>query len=188
VLRTMTFIHKTAEVSPLAKLGDNVKIWNQAQIREDADIGENTIISKNAYIDFGVKIGRNVKIGNNVSVYRGVTIDDGVQVAPHVCFTNDKLPRAINPDGSLKGSSDWSVSKTHIKMGASLGANSTILPVSIGKWAFIGAGSVVTKDVPDFGLVVGNPAKLIGYVCKCAKKLTKEACPDCKVSLKDVKK
>jgi len=183
----MTFIHQTAEVSPKAKLGSNVKVWNQAQVREDAQIGENTIISKNAYIDFGVKIGKNVKIGNNVSVFHGVEIQDGVQIAPHVCFTNDMFPRAINPDGTQKGASDWKLSKTLVKGGASIGSNSTILPVAIGNWALIGAGSVVTKDVPDYGLVAGNPARLKGYVCKCGKKLM-GTCSICGVSLEKIKK
>ena len=124
-------------------------------------------LSKGVYVDFGVKIGDNVKIQNNVSVYHGVTIEDGVFVGPHVCFTNDKKPRAVNEDGSLKAADDWQVSKTIVKKGASIGANSTILPgITIGKFSLIGAGSVVTKDVPDYGLVYGNPAKLKGSVDK----------------------
>ena len=95
---------------PKAKVGDSAMIWNWVQVREDAEIGEETIISKGVYVDFGVKIGKNVKIQNNVSVYHGVTIEDGVFVGPHVCFTNDKRPRAINPDGSLKSAADWEVS------------------------------------------------------------------------------
>lgn len=181
VSKIMTFIHATAEVSSKAKLGNNVKIWNQAQVRENAELGDNVILGKNVYVDFGVKIGKNVKIGNNVSIYHGVTIEDGVQVCPHVCFTNDKMPRAVNPDGSLKAAADWNVSKTYIKTGAAIGANSTILPVTIGKWALVGAGSVVTKDVPGYGLVVGNPAKLIGYVCKCGNQL-QDVCSICKIS------
>ncbi len=93
-------------------------------------------------------------------------------VGPHVCFTNDKQPRAVNPDGSLKGGDDWTISHTLIREGAALGANSTIVcGITIGRWAMVGSGSVVTKDVPDFGLVVGNPARLIGYVCKCGQRI-----------------
>jgi len=155
-------IQATAQVHPKAIIGEKVMIWNWVQVREDAEIGEGSIISKGAYIDFGVKIGKNVKIQNNVSVYHGVTIEDGVFVGPHVCFTNDKRPRAINPDGSLKSASDWEVTPILIRTGASLGANSTILPgVVIGINALVGAGSVVVKDVPDGGVVAGNPAKLI---------------------------
>lgn len=161
----MVFIHPTADVSAKAKLGEGTKVWNWAQIRENADIGRNCIISKSVYIDFGVKIGDNVKIQNNVSVYHGVTIERGVFLGPHVCFTNDKIPRAVNPDFSLKSADDWVVCPTLVKEGAAIGANSTILPgVTIGRFALIGAGSVVTKDIPDFGLAYGNPAKVVGRV------------------------
>jgi len=168
-------VHETAQVHPRAKLGEGARVWNWVQIREDADIGEGSIISKGVYIDFGVKIGRNVKIQNNVSVYHGVTIEDGVFVGPHVCFTNDRRPRAINSDGSLKGADDWEVSPILLKYGCSIGANSTIVPgVTIGRFAMIGAGAVVTKDVPDYGLAVGCPARLVGHVCACGEKLVKK--------------
>jgi UDP-2-acetamido-3-amino-2,3-dideoxy-glucuronate N-acetyltransferase len=158
-------IHPSADVSSKAIIGNNVMIWNNAQVRENAQIGENSILSKNVYIDFGVKIGKNCKIQNNVSVYHGVSIEDGVFVGPHVCFTNDKNPRAINPDFTMKNSSDWKISEITVKRGASIGANSTILPgVRIGKFAMIGAGSVVTKDIPDFSLAYGNPATVKGKV------------------------
>jgi acetyltransferase-like isoleucine patch superfamily enzyme len=165
-------IHKTAEVSKDARIGKGTSIWNWAQVREGAVIGEGCIISKGVYIDSGVKIGFNVKIQNNVSVYHGVTIEDDVFVGPHVCFTNDKVPRAINPDGSVKSSEDWTVTETLIKEGASIGANATILPgITVGRYAMIGSGSVVTKDVPDFGLVYGNPATLHGKVDKEGNKI-----------------
>ena len=182
-------IHQSAQVDPKAKIGDNAKIWNWVQIRENAEIGENTIISKSVYIDSGVKIGKNVKIQNNVSVYHGVNIEDGVFIGPHVCFTNDKYPRSINPDGTLKSADDWQVSETVIKYGSSIGANATILPgIAIGRFAMIGSGAIVTKDVPDNGLVVGAPGKLIGYVCDCGVKMNKKQaqaklstyqCPKC---------
>ena len=167
-------IHETAQVDSKAIIGKNVKIWNWVQIREDAQIGDYTIISKSVYIDFGVKIGRNVKIQNNVSIYHGVTIEEGVFIGPHVCFTNDKYPRSINPDGSLKSADDWEVTSTCIKYGSSIGGNATILPgITIGRFAMIGSGAIVTKDVPDYGMAIGAPAKLTGFVCSCGFKLAK---------------
>ena len=165
-------IHPTAEVSPQASLGDGTQIWHQAQVREGARLGQNCIIGKGVYIDAGVIVGDHVKIQNYVSVFHGVTLEDGVFVGPHVCFTNDLQPRAINPDGSLKSAGDWVLSETRVRKGASLGANATIVcGITIGAWAMVGAGSVVTRAVADFGLVWGNPARLHGFVCPCGTKL-----------------
>jgi acetyltransferase-like isoleucine patch superfamily enzyme len=165
-------IHPTAEVSPQARIGEGCSIWHQAQVREGVHLGRNCIVGKGAYVDFDVQIGDNVKIQNYVSIYHGVEIEDGVFVGPHVCFTNDNLPRAVNRDGSLKAADDWVVGHILVKQGASVGANSTILPkVVIGEWALVGAGSVVTKDVPPHGVVVGNPARLVGFVCACGTRL-----------------
>lgn len=182
-------IHATAEVSDRATIGEGSSIWHHSQVREGARIGENCILGKGVYVDNDVLIGNNVKIQNYVSVYHGVTLEDGVFVGPHVCFTNDMNPRAINPDGSLKAADDWVLSETRIKSGAALGANSTIrCGVTIGEWAVIGAGSVVTRDVPAHGLVYGNPGRLHAFVCSCGTKLDKAeadgkgmlaACPRC---------
>lgn len=182
-------IHPTAEVSNDATVGEGTSIWHQCQIRPGAKIGQNCNFGKGVYIDFDVLIGNNVKIQNYVSVYHGVVIEDGVFVGPHVCFTNDMKPRAINADGSLKSNSDWVLSKTVVGYGSSLGANSTIrCGITIGQWAMVGAGSVVTKDVPDYGLMYGNPARLHGFVCPCGSRLEKISekagtilarCPDC---------
>ena len=184
-------IHPTADISQNSHIGDDTFIWNWVQVREDSKMGKNCILSKGVYVDFGVKIGNNVKIQNNVSIYHGVTIEDGVFVGPHVCFTNDKIPRAVNPDMTLKSGDDWEVSPILIKEGASIGANSTILPgVTVGRFALVGAGSVVSKDIPDFMMVYGNPAELHGYVCKCGKKLNKETnnCKICNVNIEQVRK
>ncbi len=166
------YIHPTADVSGKASIGDGTFIWHHAQVREGARIGKNCIIGKGVYIDMGVRIGDNVKIQNYASVYHGVEIEDGVFIGPHVCFTNDLWPRAVNPDGSLKKSTDWVLVKTRVGRGASLGANSTIrCGITIGEWAIVGAGSVVTRDVPPYGLVFGNPARLRGFVCPCGKRV-----------------
>ena len=158
----MPRIHPTAEVSPKAQIGEGTSVWNQAQVREDAVIGKNCILSKDVYVDFGVVIGSNVKVQNGVSIYHGVTIEDGVFVGPHACFTNDKYPRAINPDGSLKSGADWVVSETRIGHGAALGARSVILPgLSVGEWAMVAAGAVVTHDVPPGATVAGVPARVL---------------------------
>lgn len=183
-------IHPTADVSDGASIGDSTSIWHHAQIREKVTIGQECIIGKGVYIDAGVKIGNRVKIQNYVSVYHGVIIEDGVFVGPHVCFTNDLYPRAINPDGSLKAADDWILSETLICVGAALGANSTIVcGTKIGAWSMVGSGSVVTQDVPDYGLVFGNPARLHGFICPCGTRLMHKenlglnellTCPECK--------
>jgi acetyltransferase-like isoleucine patch superfamily enzyme len=165
-------IHPTAEVSPQAQIGEGTSIWHQSQVREGARIGSGCVISKGVYVDAHVIIGDHVKIQNYVSVYHGVTIEDGVFVGPHVCFTNDLRPRAINPDGSLKSADDWVLCETLIRQGAALGANSTIrCGITIGRWALVGSGSVVTHDVPDYGLVYGNPARLRGFVSPTGRRL-----------------
>jgi len=165
-------IHPTAEVSPLAEIGAGSIIWHQAQVREGARLGRRCIVGKGAYIDFDVHIGDNTKIQNRVSVYHGATIEDGVFLGPHACLTNDKLPRAVNPDGSPKGAEDWDVGPILVRTGAAIGAGAVVLPgVTIGRWAMVGSGAVVTRDVPDYGLVWGNPARLHGFVCPCGHRL-----------------
>ena len=185
-------IHPTAEVSEAAMIGEGTSIWHQAQVREGVLIGEDCIIGKGVYVDAGVRIGNHVKIQNYVSVFHGLTIEDGVFIGPHVCFTNDLRPRAINPDGTLKSADDWVLSETVIRYGAAVGANSTIrCGITVGAWAMIGSGSVVTRDIPDHGLAWGNPARLHGFVCYCGEQLTKvkqlngmvtSVCPACGTS------
>jgi acetyltransferase-like isoleucine patch superfamily enzyme len=169
-------IHPTAEVEPGAQVAESARIWHSAHIRSGAVIGENCILGLGVYVDSDVRIGANCKLQNRVSVFHGVTIDDGVFIGPHVSFTNDKFPRAIRPDGILSTEGDWTVSRTHVHTGASIGAGAVILPgVTIGWWAMIGAGAIVTRDVPDHGLVIGNPAYLSGYVCQCGNPLEEVA-------------
>jgi acetyltransferase-like isoleucine patch superfamily enzyme len=169
-------IHPTAEVSDQAEIGPGTRIWNHCQVRENASLGRNCILSKDVYVDSGVRIGNNVKIQNGISVFHGVTLEDGVFCGPHMVFTNDRNPRAINPDGSLKAATDWALSETRVKTGASIGAGAIIVcGITIGQWALIGAGAVVTKDVPDYGLVYGNPARLRAFVSPHGHKLTVKA-------------
>lgn len=173
ILTDSVRIHPTAEASEGAQIGEGTSIWHQAQVRKGARIGRNCIIGKGSYVDAGVVIGDNVKVQNYVSIYHGVTLEDGVFCGPHCVFTNDKRPRAINADGTLKGADDWTLSETLIRKGAAIGANAVIVcGVTVGAWAMIGAGSVVTRDVPDHGLVSGNPARLMGFVCACGERLT----------------
>jgi len=162
------FAHPTAVVEEGAEIGEGTKIWHFAHVRSGAKIGRYCNIGKDVYIDVGVEIGDYVKIQNGVSVYRGVKLEDYVFVGPYAVFTNDKYPRAF--------STNWEVIPTLVKKGASIGANATIVcGITIGEYAMVGAGAVVTKDVPDYGLVLGNPAKLRGFVCVCGRPLSKIA-------------
>jgi acetyltransferase-like isoleucine patch superfamily enzyme len=165
-------IHPTAEVSPQAQVGPNTHIWNEAQVREGAVIGADCNIGKGVYIDKDVVVGNKVKIQNRASLYRGVTIEDGVFIGPHVSFTNDRYPRSITPEGRVRTEDDWEPEPTLVRYGASIGAGSVIiLGVTIGRWAMVGAGSLVTRDVPDHALVKGSPARVTGYVCSCGRPL-----------------
>ncbi len=158
------FIHPSANVSEKATIGDGTKIWINSQIRENSVLGKNCIVSKDTYIDINVTIGNNCKIQNGVSVYDGVTIEDDVFVGPSVTFTNDKVPRAFN--------SEWQITKTLVKLGASIGANATIVcGVLIGEYAMVAAGSVVTNDIEPFSLVMGNPARHYSFVDKLGNKV-----------------
>lgn len=138
-------------------------------------IGDECIIGRNVYIDADVHIGNRVKIQNNALLYRGVTIADGVFIGPRVCLTNDRYPRAITPDGALKGVDDWEQGKISVGYGASIGAGAVVVTdVTIGAFAMVAAGAVVTHDVPAHGLVMGVPARLVGYVCACGRPLVTE--------------
>jgi UDP-2-acetamido-3-amino-2,3-dideoxy-glucuronate N-acetyltransferase len=164
VERSGVYIHPTANVSDQAEIGQGTKIWINSQIREKSVIGNNCIISKDTYIDTQVKIGNNCKVQNGVSVYHGVTIEDDVFVGPNVTLTNDKVPRAFN--------TEWKITPTLISKGASLGANSTIVcGITIGEYAMVAAGSVVTRDVEPYSLVMGNPAKHHSYIDKAGNKI-----------------
>ena len=160
-----TRIAPSAEVDTTATIGDGSSIWHLVQIRDGVKVGENCIVGRGAYIGSGVKVGDNCKIQNYALVYEPAELGNGVFIGPAAVLTNDQFPRAVNPDGSLKSASDWDAVGVTIGDGASIGARAVcIAPVKIGKWALVAAGAVVTKDVPDFALVAGVPAKRIRWV------------------------
>lgn len=161
----MTQIHPSAEVDPSVILGEGTRIWHATQIREGVEIGKNCNIGRMAYIGPNVKIGNNVKIQNFALIYNPCNLEDGVFIGPNVVITNDKYPRAVNSDGSLKSENDWQPVGVNIRNGASIGAGAIcVAPVIIGAWAVVAAGSVVTKDVPNYALVMGSPARRVGWV------------------------
>ncbi|MCB0198453.1 MAG: N-acetyltransferase [Caldilineae bacterium] len=168
----MIRVHPSADVSPLATIGEGTQIWHQAQVRERARIGRDCILGKDVYVDSDVVVGDRCKLQNGALLYHGVELASGVFVGPGAILTNDLLPRAITPDGALKSDADWQVGHITVGYGASLGAGCVVLPdVTIGRLAMVGAGAVVTRSVPDHGLVRGNPARLAGYVCACGQHL-----------------
>lgn len=160
-----TGIHPSATIDSGAEIGDGSMVWVNVQIREGAKIGKNCVLSKDVYVDCNVSIGDGCKIQNSVSIYDGVTIESQVFVGPNASFTNDKVPRAFN--------TDWEITKTLVQQGASLGANCTIIcGIVIGEYAMIAAGSVVTKDVPPYTLVAGNPARVVAKINKVGNKIS----------------
>jgi UDP-2-acetamido-3-amino-2,3-dideoxy-glucuronate N-acetyltransferase len=157
-------IHSSADVSEESQIGKGTLIWNFAQVRENSKIGVNCILSKGVYIDCNVIVGNNVKIQNGVSLYDGNIVEDDVFIGPHATFTNDLQPRAFNKD--------WTITKTLLRKGCSIGANATIIAGNtVGAFAMVAAGSVVTSDVASFSLVKGNPARLVGFVCRMGHKM-----------------
>jgi UDP-2-acetamido-3-amino-2,3-dideoxy-glucuronate N-acetyltransferase len=161
-----------AQVHQSAQLGDGTTVWELAQIREGARLGKGCVVGRGAYVGSGVQIGDNVKLQNFALVYEPARLGDGVFVGPAVVLTNDRNPRSVDPEGNPKRAGDWDPVGVDVAEGASLGARSVcVAPVRIGRWAMIAAGAVVTKDVPDFALMVGVPARRIGWVGRSGVRL-----------------
>ncbi|RKO26947.1 N-acetyltransferase [Pseudarthrobacter phenanthrenivorans] len=179
----MSTIAASADVSPESEIGDGTKVWHLAQVREGARLGENCVIGRGAYIGPGAVLGNNCKVQNYALVYEPAVLAAGVFIGPAVVLTNDVFPRAVTPDGDLKTEDDWDKVGVTIGEGAAVGARAVcIAPVAIGAWAMVAAGAVVTKDVPDFALVAGVPARRIGWVGKAGHPLKQDGgdwvCPE----------
>ena len=159
-------------ISESAIIGSGTKVWHNVQIGENTKIGNNCVIGSSVYIGNNVLIGDNVKIQNAALLFEGVNIESGVFIGPGVIITNDKNPRSVSNDGLLKGKTDWQLESVKIGYGASLGAGTIcVAPITIGEWAMTGAGSVVTVDVKKYSLVLGNPARHVGWIGESGKKL-----------------
>jgi acetyltransferase-like isoleucine patch superfamily enzyme len=157
-------IHPQSLVDSGAVIGEDTRVWAFAHVCSGAVIGDECNLCDHTFVEKGVHVGHRVTVKCGVYLWEGTTLEDDVFVGPSVAFTNDRRPRSKKyPDDFLK---------TRLRQGCSVGANATLLPVTIGRWAMVGAGSVVTRDVPDFALVCGNPARLVGWVCPCGEKLS----------------
>lgn len=169
------FVHDSAEVAADASVGEGSTVWHLAQVRERAVVGDHCIIGRGAYVDAGVRMGDNCKIQNHALLYEPAVIEDGVFIGPAVVFTNDHFPRAVEPDGRLKSGDDWEAVGVTVRYGASIGARAVcVAPVIIGRWAMVAAGAVVTKDVPDFALVAGVPARRLRWVGRAGVPLERD--------------
>ncbi|MFC1416595.1 acyltransferase [Streptacidiphilus cavernicola] len=165
-------VQPSAQVDPTAGIGAGSSIWDLAQIRENASLGERCVVGRGAYVGPGVRIGSDVKIQNHALVYEPAELADGVFIGPAVVLTNDHNPRSVDPDGKQKRGGDWEAVAVTVAEGASVGARSVcVAPVHVGRWSLVAAGSVVTRDVPDFALVAGVPARRIGWVGRVGVRL-----------------
>ncbi len=174
--------HKTVKIQRGAKIGKGTEIWHNSQVLKEAEIGKGCTIGHNCFIGSGARLGNGVKLQSNIDIWDRIVLEDYVFVGPSAVFTNDLNPRSKYPKSEYQEYGQWL--PTLVKKGSSIGANSTIIcGVTVGSWSMIGAGAVVTKDIPDYAIAVGNPARVIGWVCECGNKLNlergKSECPIC---------
>ncbi|MEU8650133.1 acyltransferase [Streptomyces sp. NPDC048737] len=169
-------VQPSAQVDDTAEIGAGSSVWDLAQVREGARLGEGCVIGRGAYVGTGVRMGDNCKLQNYALVYEPAELGDGVFIGPAVVLTNDHNPRSVDPEGKQKRGGDWEAVGVKIADGASIGARSVcVAPISIGRWSMVAAGAVVTKDVPDFALVVGVPARQVGWVGRAGVRLVERA-------------
>lgn len=169
------FLAPSADVSPEASIGEGTKVWHLAQIREGVVIGRSCIIGRGAYVDHGVEVGDRCKIQNHALVYAPARLEEGVFIGPAAILANDLFPRAITPDGELKGADDWTAEGVVVRRGASIGTAAVVLPgVEVGEWALVAAAAVVTADVLPFALVRGVPARRVGWAGRSGRPLRAE--------------
>jgi UDP-2-acetamido-3-amino-2,3-dideoxy-glucuronate N-acetyltransferase len=166
-------VHASVDLESDVSVGPGSSVWNRAVLRNGASIGASCVIGRDAFIDEGVRVGDRVKIQNGALVYHGVTVGNGVFIGPGAILTNDRYPRAITSNGELARGEDWTVSPIELADGCSIGAGAIVVAgTRVGRFATVGAGAIVTHDVPDHALVAGNPARRIGWVCACGARLT----------------
>jgi UDP-2-acetamido-3-amino-2,3-dideoxy-glucuronate N-acetyltransferase len=174
----------TADVDERAEIGAGTRVWHLAQVREDARIGRGCIIGRGAYVGPGVVLGDNVKLQNYALVYEPARLEDAVFIGPSAVLTNDTYPRSVGVSGQMKRPADWHAEGVVVREGASVGARAVILAgVEVGRWALVAAGAVVTRDIPDFGLVAGCPARRVAWVGRAGVTLVKDGdsqwrCPE----------
>jgi acetyltransferase-like isoleucine patch superfamily enzyme len=165
-------VHASAELEADVSIGPKTSVWNRAVLRSGASLGAECIVGRDAFIDEGVQLGDRVKVQNGALIYHGVTVGNGVFIGPGAILTNDRYPRAVTATGELARGDDWVVSPIELRDGCSIGAGAVVVAgTTVGRFATVGAGAIVTRDVPDYALVAGNPARRLGWVCACGSRL-----------------
>jgi acetyltransferase-like isoleucine patch superfamily enzyme len=175
------FVHPSATIDEGASVGARTRVWHLAHLRESSSVGEECVVGRGVYVGAGVHVGHRCKLENYALVFEGATLEDGVFVGPAAVIANDRNPRAMSPEGRLNTTADWVRSETYVETGATIGARAVLVPpLRIGAWSMVGAGAVVTRDVPPHALVVGAPATVRGHVCWCGQRVGGDGeCPAC---------